>query len=432
MRLAFVNHSRLQLPADGRPLDSGSIGIWNYEMATRLASEWDVVVYSVAQRGLRMDRREHGGAVFKSVPTSGHKRSMRLMRRLRSLTGAERNRKRPLFASGLYYGGYAARVAADMRRERRDVAHVTNFSQFAPIIRAVHPRARIVLHMQCDWLIQLDRGAVARRLRSCDLVSGCSEYIVDGIRRRFPEHAHKCFALHNGVDVARFELPEGHRAARGDDGSDILFVGRLSPEKGVHVLLEAFRRVADEVPAAKLTIIAGTKPAFYDYVVRVSDDPKVLELSRYYGSNGTSYLEHLEGLVPEALRGRVRFVDHVPQEQLRTAYADADVAVFPSVWNEPFGMVVVESMAAGVPVVCTRGGGVPEFVEDGRTGILVERGDPVQLADALIGLLRDGERRARIGAAGRARARAAHSWDVLARELDERLRPLVASVPATC
>ena len=78
--------------------------------------------------------------------------------------------------------------------------------------------------------------------------------------------------------------------------------------------------------------------------------------------------------------------------------------------QEPFGLPVVEAMAAGRPVVASRAGGIPELVADGRTGLLVEPGDPLALADALLTLLADPERARAMGAAGRKDAVAHWTW----------------------
>ena len=98
-------------------------------------------------------------------------------------------------------------------------------------------------------------------------------------------------------------------------------------------------------------------------------------------------------------------------------YQGADLLAFPSVWHEPFGIPIVEAMACGLPVVATRGGGVPEIIEDGETGILVERGDAAALAQGIIRLLGDDALRARMGRAGRRRAVERFSWETVAENL---------------
>jgi glycosyltransferase involved in cell wall biosynthesis len=106
-----------------------------------------------------------------------------------------------------------------------------------------------------------------------------------------------------------------------------------------------------------------------------------------------------------------KFQGWAEHEELPAEYEDADVFVFPSVWDEPFGIPVAEAMAAGLPVVASRVGGIPEIVADGETGMLVEPDDASALAAALEQLVNDAELRARLGEAGRLRAAERFSWD---------------------
>lgn len=396
MKLAFLNHNSIGLPTADRPLVSGSIGIWHYEIATRLAERCDVVVYSPSRNLIRFGAQRHGGATFSDVPNRGHGLATRLLGALRKASNPEV----PLFAAGAFHAGFATLAALDIRRRGCDVVWIANFSQFAPIVRALNPRAKIGLHMHCDWLIQLDPDVVERRLRACDLIGGCSQYIVRGVQERFPAHAHKCHAVHNGVrlDAFPYEADAAHEAT---DSPTLLFVGRISPEKGVHVLLEAFRRVLAEIPGARLELLAGDNAVPYEYVVAISEDPLVEALARFYAHPEVPYSKHVRDAASAEVLERVDFLGFLPQVEHPRVYARADVAVFPSVWNEPFGMVIVEAMASGVPVVATRGGGIPEFVDDGSSGLLVQRGDAGELADAILRLLKDPDLRRSMSRAGR-------------------------------
>jgi glycosyltransferase involved in cell wall biosynthesis len=107
-------------------------------------------------------------------------------------------------------------------------------------------------------------------------------------------------------------------------------------------------------------------------------------------------------------------VDHAALPQL---YRAAAVAVVPSVWQEPFGMPIVEAMACGTPVVASRVGGIPEILGDQRGGLLVPPDDPAALAAALAGLLEDPRRRAAMGAAARDLAVTRFGWQRIAADL---------------
>src|SRR5690606_976783 len=125
------------------------------------------------------------------------------------------------------------------------------------------------------------------------------------------------------------------------------------------------------------------------------------------------------GLAPD----RVRFLGLLAPDALPALCRAADLYVWPAV-NEAFGMAILESQAAGLPVVAGLVGGVPGIVEHGKTGILAPPGDARAFADAVAGLLDDPVRRRAMGAAARARAQRVHDLDAAARTLDATLRPL--------
>jgi phosphatidylinositol alpha-mannosyltransferase len=172
--------------------------------------------------------------------------------------------------------------------------------------------------------------------------------------------------LFNGVEVDRWRLADPIKP----DGPTIFFCGRHEPRKGLEVLLHAFARlerdavlwVAGEGP--NTTALAAAAPPNVEWLGRISDD----ELA----------------------------------QRLRAA----SVFCAPSLHGESFGVVLLEAMAAGLPVVASDVGGLRELVLDGETGALVPPGDPTALADALRPLLADRELRRRLGTAGRERAKA--------------------------
>ncbi|MBI2951818.1 glycosyltransferase family 4 protein [bacterium] len=402
MKIAFVS----------QPLDriippfQSSIGIWTHEVARRLARFCGVTVYTRGDRAQR-DAEWDGGIRHRCVSVRPDDRLLRLLRRLSGLYGS----RRPLFASGLYYLGYILRVANDLRDRPCDVVHVQNFSQFVPVIRAFNPDARIVLHMHCEWLTQLDRRMIERRLRQADLVVGCSDYITRKIRQRFPRFADRCQTVCNGVDVDRFSGKNGH--PRGGDARRLLFVGRISPEKGVHVLLDAFQKVVARCPQARLEVVGPQGAAPIEFIVGLADDPRVSGLASFYRGD---YFSLLQSRLSSDAMGRVSFKGQVAHSRLSDHYRNADVLINPSL-SEAFGMSLVEAMATGIPAVATRVGGVPEVVEDGKTGLLVEPGDASALAGAILRLLDDEGLRRSMGEAARRRAVERYSWEAVADRL---------------
>lgn len=409
MRIAFVSQ-----PVDGvLPPRQSSVGIWTWEVARRLAGRDEVTVYARRDDALGQAVTRDGVTV-RPVPLTADYRLMGYMKRLRLA-----RRRRPWFASALCHAGYALRVAWAARADAADVIHVHNYSQFVPVLRALNPRASIVLHMHCEWLTQVPRDLVERRLAQADLVLGCSGYVAERIRRAYPEVAGRCRALPNGVDVHRFEagLPKRH-----PKGPQVLYVGRVSPEKGIHVLLEAFAIVAARCVGARLDIVGPHDATPPELIAALSDDPRVQGLAAI---SAQSYRAHLERELAR-LAGRVRFVGHVPHADLASLYQAADVVVNPSL-SEAFGMSLVEAMAVGVPVVATRVGGMVDIVDGGRAGLLVEPADAPGLAQAIVHLLEhDGLRRV-LGATGRERARRLYSWETVAAAALEQYRRLAGA-----
>jgi glycosyltransferase involved in cell wall biosynthesis len=125
------------------------------------------------------------------------------------------------------------------------------------------------------------------------------------------------------------------------------------------------------------------------------------------------------------LRGAVQFVSGVTQERIVELYAEAEIAVVPSLY-EGFSLPAVEAMACGVPVLATTGGALPEVVgTDGETALTVPPGDPFALTVAMLRLLGDPELRARLGSAGRARVLDRFTWRNTARGTVDNWRALL-------
>lgn len=157
---------------------------------------------------------------------------------------------------------------------------------------------------------------------------------------------------------------------------DVLYAGALTPLKGVHILIEAFSKVAKELPEIKLYIVGRDQNK--EYAAELHHKVAALGLSE-----------------------KVYFVREVPQQQLARIMARCRVFVLPSL-SEALGRVVFEAMAAGKPVIGSAVGGIPEMVQDGVTGFLVPPGNPETLADRLSWLLTHPEKAAEMGKRARA------------------------------
>ncbi|MET9524299.1 glycosyltransferase [Streptomyces coeruleorubidus] len=221
----------------------------------------------------------------------------------------------------------------------------------------------------------------------CDrVVATCRDEAAELTRMGIPPH--KIGIVPCGVDPDRFS-PKGPAAPRGPYPHRLLQLGRLVPRKGAAVAVAALARL----PGTELVVVGGP-PAD-----RLDDDPEV---------------RRLRGIARDAgVADRVRFTGAVPSEQVPPLLRSADVVVCPADY-EPFGIVPLEAMACGVPVVASAVGGQLDTVADPGTGRLVPPRDPEALARAVAGLLADPAARAACGAAGRRRVLGRYGWGQVA------------------
>ena len=409
-----------------------SIGLWIWHVARRLARNHQVTVCSRGRTSGQRLETECEGVAFILLPEDIDRRSLswsRRRRRLGRLLGRRSRPESPYYLDGGFYCNYIDQSAQEIARHDVDIISLQNFSNQVPLFRRRNPGAGIQLHMHCNWLAQLSYEKLSYSLDRVDYVSGCSEFIVNSAVERFPAMASKSFVVSNGYDDSLFN-PNPGQAGRGDP--EILFVGRLSPEKGIHVLLEAFNQVVEHVPDARLKLIGHCHSAPREFMVDVDRDPLVRDLARFYHRSDPGYYESFLKSIPSAAAGsRIQWIADTPQSELPRAYREAAVFVFPSVVNEAFGMPLVEAMACARPVVSTFSGGVPEFVENGKHGILVNKGQVNELAQALVDLLLDDVKRREMGQAGHLSVRQRFSWESMADDLENALNLQNGHVPVS-
>jgi phosphatidylinositol alpha-mannosyltransferase len=190
----------------------------------------------------------------------------------------------------------------------------------------------------------------------------------------------------NGVDLERFRGGEYERAP-----DRVLFVGRTDERKGLAVLLRAFRSVVRELPEARLVIVGS----------RVEDVK-----------------------VPKSLLSSVEVRGMVDEEELVEHMQTATLLCAPSLGGESFGMVLIEAMAAGLPVVASDIPGYDAVVSSRRDGILVPPGDPEVLAKELVRTLRNWRLREELSRAGRETAQR-YAWSRVAGEIERVYREVL-------
>lgn len=254
-----------------------------------------------------------------------------------------------------------------------------------------HERGRIRLLF--SLLARLE-GLNARRAAR---VIATSRYCRARIAHHYRVPPERIGIVPEGIDVAAWSAALAATPPRVDQRPTILCVARQYPRKRVRDLLEAFALLRRHLPAAHLRI--------------VGDGPEHQRLRAQAQRLGISE--------------SVAFLGGLPDEAVRREYAHCDVFCLPSA-QEGFGIVFLEAMVAGKPVVATTAAAIPEVVQHGTSGILVPVGDVQAIAGALFALLTDAERRAAYGAAARARVQD-YDWLRVAQRFLDEVAPLLVA-----
>ncbi len=233
-------------------------------------------------------------------------------------------------------------------------------------------------------------GCAARR------VIVCSQYMLKEVERALDCLPQKVDVIYNGITpnpvVDDFDREQWRLKFAPPSSKIIYYVGRLSHEKGIFVLLNALPRVLEQRSGAVMCVIVGSGSAHEVLLKRQAD--------------------HLR------IKDKVIFTGFMPDQDLPKLQAVADCAVFPSLY-EPFGIVALESFAAGVPVVVSDTGGLPEVVEDGVTGIVTKVNNAHSLAEGILRVLQNEDLAKRLVANARAVLEIKFNWSKLAQQTIE-------------
>ena len=263
-----------------------------------------------------------------------------------------------------------------------DIIIIENRPAFALKLQGV-TNAKLVLHQENDYLNSLlpDSSEIYQRY-AC--IINTSSYVTQRVRT-IDSNDSKCHTVLNGIDTERFykatAIPR-NKIGLNETNFVIVFSGRLTPEKGILELILAIKQIRNIVDC-KLLIIGASA----------------------YGKDKqpTPFIEKLEEET-ESIKDSVLYTGYVDYNDIPSYLKAADIAVVPSMWEEPFGLTVVEAMAAGLPLITTRSGGIPEICEGIAT--IVERDNIVDnLAAAILDLYQHPEKRKQMAAASLERSK---------------------------
>jgi glycosyltransferase involved in cell wall biosynthesis len=298
-----------------------------------------------------------------------------------------------------HMGTFAQFLAADLRQRPVDVIHahfwMSGFASLlaarasrTPVVQTFHALGTVKRRHQRDAdtspskRIAMERGIVAQVAR---VLATSSDEVFELVRMGVARD--RISVVPCGVDCELFN-PNGPRWRRGRL-QRLVTVGRLVPRKGVHTIISAL----PALPGAEL-LVAGGPPAG-----QLAADPEAQRL-----------MAHAKAL---GVADRVQLLGQVEHGEVPSLLRSAD-AVLCTPWYEPFGMVALEAMACGRPVIATAVGGLTDTVVDGVTGVLVPPRNPLALAATVRRLLADPTMLFGYGMAGRDRARARFTWQRIA------------------
>jgi spore coat protein SA len=266
------------------------------------------------------------------------------------------------------------------------------------------PQQTLILHMHNAHLgIAIFRPFYRRALKKVDKVICVSDYIRRHAVQYFPEYADKFTVVFNATDPEVFK-PYGDEAVshlKGivnieTDKTYLLYVGRLTEIKGVHVLIKAFISIHAQRPNTRL-IIAGS--SFFGGAAKTNYEQSLVELAK-------------------PVSHAIVFTGYMPHEKLRYVYSAADIVVLPSIWQDPCPLVVLEAMASGTCLLSSAVGGVTEIIKNGVNGLLVNAGDSEQLAKMAVEILSNSLSKTQMEHAARQLILTGYTWERLVKEIE--------------
>jgi glycosyltransferase involved in cell wall biosynthesis len=256
-----------------------------------------------------------------------------------------------------------------------------------PLFLSLHNARPVGIDKTTDLLGQLFDDAIGERImRRADKIISNSKWTLEiTVPKDYPRR--RTEVIYNGVDTKKFRRVKTN--IKDELGCEFLSttVCRLLPQKGVEYLIRALGKIEDDFKA----IVIGRGPEF----------GKMKSLAKKLG-----------------VQKRIKIVtEFISDEKLRGYYSASDFFILPSLW-EPFGIVLIEAMACGNPVIATKVGGIPEVVTP-ECGVLVEPRNPEQITKSIETLINDENLRKKLGANARKRVEKTFDFDIIAKKVEK-------------
>ena len=393
MRVALVSSGLIPIP----PTRGGAVEEYVYQLSRHLRRLGiDAVVIDANYDSSRVVYEDVNGAQVVRVPTAKP-----------SVGFKERILKELLFGST---------TASYINREGFDVVHVnTAWVGFTLALRrsAGKLKSQGFVYTCHNGLWPEDRVHMGEKI--VRLVEGCTMKIADtvialnkamqkALTGKAKVDPRKMVIVPNGVDTEFFRPGLKNEQILSKYGleeqSYILFVGRVSPEKGIHILLRAFKQIVNDIPKDFKLVIVGPLT------------------STFNSAQISGYAKAVMRYAKEGLDERVVFTEAMDKNSLRILYSSAYCFILPSL-AEAFPMVLLEAMASGTPPMGSTAGGIPDTIIDGVNGLLFRKGDWRDLANKLLTLVQDRGFRDKLSHNARKYVEENFSWGTVAVRIKE-------------
>jgi len=309
--------------------------------------------------------------------------------------------------------GYLRTVGKQLADESFDIVQVENRPAYVPVLKPYAPESIFIATLHSTRYLStryLTPKEALKCVQEADAILTDSSFICEYYRSKYPDYANKINFFHLATDPGQFQPFWLENAAlrrrllrrkwRIGGHKNILFLGRLEPIKGPQVLIKSMAWLRKHHPDSTLLVVGG---------------------NHRHPNRFGRYLHALA----KSTRARVRFFNSVPPDKVQDFFLVSDCFTCPSQVPEAFGLVNAEAMATGLPVVASHRGGIPEVINHGETGLIVDDyRNPRAYASALNSLLSDPQKARAMGAKGRQAVEEKFNWQRLAKEMDEYYRSL--------
>lgn len=366
------------------PIKGGGVQIGIWEIVKHF-KHFKPLVFSISDESLP-EYMEENGAAFYHIDVN---KVSPLKRFIRTLSIKD-------------YVYYIYEISKVLNKEKPDVVHVrTNPAFIAPLKRFLKYKPKICLqHHTSPFNAIYKNWEIKSIFKQIDLFTAVSQHTVNKeVLRRLPELKSKCKVNHNGINPDQFFPVESNHPNRveirnnlgvKDDELLIFFVGQIRYIKGINSVVDAFKELLPKYKKIKLLIIGSASGG------KESGNEKQLQFFEEFNKkiDGIKNIIHLH------------FVSH---DDLHKYYQASDIACMPSIYEEPFGLVMAESMATGLPLVTSNRGGIPEFV--GEAGFITSKPEEsAEIRDYLEKLIIDKDLRKSLGEKARDRIANNFTW----------------------